>query len=478
MPKTHGAATELASLLDGSTAGELIPELVRRGLQQLIELEATAVIGAERHERREERHGYRNGYRSRSLATQVGDIDLLIPKLRSGGFLPSILEPRRRVDQALYGVIMEAYIGGVSTRKVDALVAALGVQSGISKSQVSRICQDIDEQVQAFLNRPLQESGYAYVYLDATYLHGRLGKALQVCSRAVVVAMGVNADGRRELLGLKVGDSESEGIWSAFIASLKERGLTGVRLVVSDAHVGLTKAIRRQLQGCVWQRCRVHHHFAEGFAYGDYEQSTAKKRTKRERFLSEMEAVVPWKALIDLIESHYHKTSSKGGRPAYPLATMLRIHLMQQWYSLSNPGMEEALIEVPTMRRFAGIDLVSERIPDETTILAFRHLLEKHNLGEQIFQAVKAHLKDRGMAMKQGTIIDATLIAAPSSTKNKAGERDPEMHQTKKGNQWYYGMIVHISVFRAWASSIQWRSWQLTCVSSLQQLRCSMLRKT
>jgi len=191
---------------------------------------------------------------------------------------------------------------------------------------------------------------------------------------------------------------------------------------------------------------QLGHRFAEGFAYGDYEQSTAKKRTKRERFLSEMEAVVPWKALIDLIEPHYPKSSSKGGRPAYPLATMLRIHLMQQWYSLSDPAMEDTLIEVPTMRRFAGIDLVSERIPDETKILAFRHLLEKHNLGEQIFQAVKAHLKERGMAMKQGTIIDATLIAAPSSTKNKAGERDPEMHQTKKGNQWYYGMKVHIGV--------------------------------
>jgi IS5 family transposase len=180
--------------------------------------------------------------------------------------------------------------------------------------------------------------------------------------------------------------------------------------------------------------------------FGDYEQSTAKKRTKREKFLAEMEAVVPWKALIDLIQPHYPKTSSKGGRPAYPLATMLRIHLMQQWYSLSDPAMEDALIEVPTMRRFAGIDMISDRIPDETTILAFRHLLEKHNLGEQIFQAVKVHLKANGMAMKQGTIIDATLIAAPSSTKNKAGERDPEMHQTKKGNQWYFGMKVHIGV--------------------------------
>jgi putative transposase len=258
MPKRDSDASALASLLDGSKAGELIPELARHGLQQLIELEVAAVLGADRHERSEERLGYRNGYRSRSLTTQVGDIDLLIPKLRAGSFLPSILEPRRRVDQALYAVIMEAYIGGVSTRKVDALVGALGSQSGISKSQVSRICQEIDQQVHAFLSRPLQESGYAYVYLDATYLKGRLGKALQVCSRAVVVAMGVNVDGRRELLGLKVGDSESEPFWAEFISHLKERGLTGVKLVISDAHVGLTKAIRRQLQGCVWQRCRVH----------------------------------------------------------------------------------------------------------------------------------------------------------------------------------------------------------------------------
>jgi IS5 family transposase len=180
--------------------------------------------------------------------------------------------------------------------------------------------------------------------------------------------------------------------------------------------------------------------------FGDYEQTTAKKRTKREKFLAEMDAVVPWESLISLIEPHYPKTGSKGGRPPYPLATMLRIHLMQQWYSLSDPAMEDALIEVPTMRRFAGIDMLSDRIPDETTILAFRHLLEKHNLGEKIFETVKAHLRERGIAMKQGTIIDATLIAAPSSTKNKAGERDPEMHQTKKGSQWYFGMKIHAGV--------------------------------
>ena len=258
MPRTYCASPDLAPLLDGSSAGELIPELARFGLQGLIEMEVAAVLGADRHERTEERLGYRNGYRPRKLTTQVGDIELQIPKLRTGSYLPSVLDPRRRVDKALYSVIMEAYINGVSTRKVDALVEALGSQSGISKSQVSRICQEIDQQVQAFLSRPLESNSYAYVYLDATYLKGRLGKALQVCSRAVVVAMGVNADGRRELLGIKVGDSETEAFWVQFISQLKERGLSGVKLVVSDAHVGLTKAIQRQLQGCVWQRCRVH----------------------------------------------------------------------------------------------------------------------------------------------------------------------------------------------------------------------------
>lgn len=170
--------------------------------------------------------------------------------------------------------------------------------------------------------------------------------------------------------------------------------------------------------------------------FSDYELTTAKKQTKREKFLSEMEVVVPWQELIDLIEPHYPKTSKKGGRPPYPLATMLRIHLLQQWYSLSDPAMEEALIEVPTMRRFAGIELISDRIPDETTILTFRHLLEKHTLGEQIhcfaedfdYEIVKAHLSARGMTMRQGTIVDATLIAAPSSTLTEAAGRAWRSH--------------------------------------------------
>jgi putative transposase len=172
--------------------------------------------------------------------------------------LPTWLEPRRRADKAFYAEVMEAYTGGISTRKVDALVEALGGACGISKSEVSRICQGLDEQVKAFLCRPLDHARYPYVFLDATYLHGRLGQNMQVVSRAVVVAIGINDLGYREVLGIAVGDSEAEGFWRQFLGSLKERGLTGTRLVISDAHLGLTAAIRRMFQGSSWQRCRVH----------------------------------------------------------------------------------------------------------------------------------------------------------------------------------------------------------------------------
>jgi putative transposase len=259
MTLSHRGASELAQLMEGTTAGALIPEIVRRGFQDLLEAEVSAAIGAQLHERRpEERSTHRNGYRERVLTTQVGDLTLAIPKLRQGSFFPNWLEPRCRVDKALYAVVMEAYTGGLSTWKVDALVEALGGASGISKSEVSRICQGLDEQVKAFLDRPLDHARFPYVYLDATYLHGRLGRNMQVCSRAVVVAIGINALGYREVLGIAVGDSEAEGFWRQFLGSLKEHGLTGTRLVISDAHMGLTAAIKRMFQGCSWQRCRVH----------------------------------------------------------------------------------------------------------------------------------------------------------------------------------------------------------------------------
>jgi len=167
--------------------------------------------------------------------------------------------------------------------------------------------------------------------------------------------------------------------------------------------------------------------------------ASKKKVTRREKFLAEMEAIVPWSRLLVLIEAHYPKMGSKGGRPAIPLAVMLRIYCLQQWYALSDPMAEESLYDSDAMRRFAGLELGDERIPDETTILNFRHLLERQALTEAIFVEVNAYLAENGMTLRSGTLVDATIIDAPSSTKNKTGKRDPDMSSTKKGNDWYFG---------------------------------------
>jgi IS5 family transposase len=180
--------------------------------------------------------------------------------------------------------------------------------------------------------------------------------------------------------------------------------------------------------------------------FTDYEQTYAKKKTRRQRFLDEMEATLPWNAFLALISPVYHRPSAKGGRPPFPLEVMLRIHLLQQWFTLSDPLMEEMLIDTPCFRRFAGIDMVEDRIPDETTILNFRHLLEENRIAEQILETVNQSLREKGVMLKEGTILDATIINAPSSTKNKTGERDPEMHSVAKGNQWFFGMRCHIGV--------------------------------
>ncbi len=250
----------LSELLDAFRAGEgvdLIGDAVKLVMQELIETEATERIGAGRYERSEHRITERNGSRPRLVATQAGDIELRIPKLRKGSFFPSILEPRRRIDQALDAVVMEAYVNGVSTRAVDDLVAALGVESGISKSEVSRICAGLDEVVGAFRTRRLDHIEFPYVYLDATYLHVR-NQSSQVTSMAVVIATGITATGEREVLGVDVGDSEDEVFWRGFLNSLRQRGLGGVRLVISDQHAGLVAALRRIFQGSAHQRCRVH----------------------------------------------------------------------------------------------------------------------------------------------------------------------------------------------------------------------------
>jgi len=255
----------VSDLLEAFRAGDgvdLVRESVRIVMQELVEAEAAEQIGAARYERSPERVTERNGSRERLVTTKGGDIELRIPKLRKGSFFPVILEPRRRIDQALYAVVIEAYVHGVSTRSVDDLVEALGGAGGISKSEVSRICSGLDETVGAFRTRPLDHVAFPYVYLDATYLHvraaGASGQPGQVTSMAVVVATGIAADGSREILGLDVGDSEDEVFWRGFLTSLKQRGLAGVQLVISDQHAGLVKALKRSFQGAGHQRCRVH----------------------------------------------------------------------------------------------------------------------------------------------------------------------------------------------------------------------------
>ncbi len=256
MAMDQSALLELLEALKAAGVDERVRIAAQSMYQALIDAEAEGVIGAGLWERTEGRTAVRNGSRQRLLSTTAGDLELRIPKLRSGSFFPSLLERRRRIDQALFAVIMEAYLHGVSTRKVDDLVKALGADTGISKSEVSRICKDLDEEVGAFRDRSLAGTTYPYVFLDATYCKARVNH--RVVSQAIVVAIGVTADGRREVLGMDVGDSEDGAFWTAFLRSLKARGLGGVQLVISDAHSGLKQAIAGVLIGTSWQRCRVH----------------------------------------------------------------------------------------------------------------------------------------------------------------------------------------------------------------------------
>jgi transposase-like protein len=224
--------------------------------QALMEAEVTQVLGAGRYERTTERSGERNGHRERRWDTRVGSITLRVPRVRDGNYFPALLEPRRRAERALVAVVQEAYVQGVSTRRVDELVQALGL-AGISKRQVSLLCQELDGEVERFRTRPLAGTTYPYVWLDATFVKGRF--AGRVIAQAVVIAIGLNAaTGQREVLGLEVGPSEDGAFWLGFLRSLVARGLGGVHLVTSDAHEGLKAAVSAVLHGASWQRCRVH----------------------------------------------------------------------------------------------------------------------------------------------------------------------------------------------------------------------------
>jgi transposase-like protein len=320
----------LAELLAKAGDGDFLRSVAEAVVQLLMEADVDGVIGAGRYERSAERATWRNGYRGRTLGTRLGTLQLRIPKLRQGSYFPPFLEPRKTSEQALVAVIQEAWVSGVSTRRVDDLVQAMGL-TGIGKSTVSKLCKGIDERVNAFLDRPLTGE-WPYLWLDATYLKQREGG--RIVSVAAIGAVAANAEGRREIVGLHIGPSEAETFWSSFLKSLVKRGLHGVKLVISDAHEGLKGAIARVLRA-TWQRCRVH--FARNaLAHVPKGQQTMAAAALRQAFLQPDEAAAHqvwrqvsdgfrprWPKLADLMDASEHDVLAHMG---FPLQHRSKLH--------------------------------------------------------------------------------------------------------------------------------------------------------
>lgn len=293
----------LIELIEKEADGDLVREMLGFAAKRLMEMEVEATTGAPKGVRSPLRSVQRNGYRSRGWETRAGRVELAIPKLRRGSYFPSFLEPRRTAEKALVAVIQEAYVQGISTRSVDELVRAMG-GTGISKSQVSRLCAEIDERVQAFLCRPL-EGAWPYLWLDATYIKVR--DSGRIVSRAVIVAVAVNDDGRREVLGVATGPSEAETFWTEFLRSLAGRGLRGVKLVIADDHKGLRAAARRVFNA-THQRCRVHW-MRNALAHAPAKQRTAVAAMLKTIFAQETkaDAEAQWDAVADALREKIEK---------------------------------------------------------------------------------------------------------------------------------------------------------------------------
>lgn len=296
----------LMDLVEKYADDDLFRDLGQFVLQRLMELEAEQQIGAGKHERNGERSTHRNGYRARRLETRMGTMNLKIPKLRSGTYFPSFLEPRKMSEAALVAVVQEAYVKGISTRKVDDLVQAMGM-SGISKSQVSKLCGELDGRVKEFLSREITGE-WPYLWLDATYLKSRENH--HVVSRALVVAVGVNEEGRREVLGIACGPAETEAFWTEFLRSLSARGLGGVRLAISDAHQGLKNAAAKVLTAS-WQRCRVHF-MRNALGHVPKKQHAMVATVIRTAFVQETaeDAVATWRETADRLRERFPNLGS------------------------------------------------------------------------------------------------------------------------------------------------------------------------
>jgi putative transposase len=293
----------LADLVEKGASDDVVRDLLAHVVRRVMDFEIEQRCGAEYGERSDDRTNSRNGYRDRLWETRAGSIDLKIPKLRRGSYFPGFLEPRRTAEKALIAVVQEAYIQGVSTRSVDELVKAMGM-TGISKSQVSRLCGEIDERVGAFLSRPI-EGDWPYVWIDATYVKVR--QAGRIVSVAVIIAVGVNTDGVREVLGVAVGPSEAEPFWTDFLRSLTRRGLRGVKLVISDAHLGLKAAIAKIFKA-TWQRCRVHF-MRNALAYAGKGQRQVVLALINTAFAQENAdaAAAQWDIVVDQLRNKYPK---------------------------------------------------------------------------------------------------------------------------------------------------------------------------